>query len=64
MRSLKRYPERLKLYTEAMEEMLKNQEIEKVSESPSVSKSIPSVLYCIPHSGVYKKERERESLLH
>ena len=62
MRSLKRYPERLKLYTEAMEAMLKNQEIEKVSENPSVSKSMSSFLYYIPHSGVYKKERVTTSL--
>ena len=62
MRTLRRHPERLKMYNEAMRAMLDKQEVEKVTEDPSISKSMSSILYYIPHSGVYKKERVTTSL--
>ena len=57
MKSLHRYPERLKAYNEAMLKMLENGEIEFVRETPKNSKDPLRDLYHLPHSGVVKEER-------
>ena len=57
MKTLRRYPERLKAYNEAMLKMLENEEIEIVSETPKDCKDPFRNLYHLPHSAVVKEER-------
>ena len=57
MKTLRRYPERLKAYNEAMLKMLENEEIELVNETPKDCKDPFRDLYHLPHSAVVKEER-------
>lgn len=61
-RSLERYPDKFKVYNDAIEAMIENKETEEVTENPNISKSMSPCLYYIPHSGVYKKDRVTASL--
>ena len=54
MKSLHKYPERLKSYNEAMLKMLENEEIEHVNETPKNSEDPCRDLYHLPHSAVVK----------
>ena len=57
MKSLHKYPERLKLYNEAMHKMLENEEIELVNETAKDSKDPFRDWYHLPHFAVVKGER-------
>ena len=57
MRTLHKYPERLKAYNDAMTKMLENDEIELVNETAKDSKNPFRDLYHLPHSAVVKEER-------
>ena len=57
MKSLRRYPERLQAYNEAMQKMLQNQEIEEVKETKEDCQNPRRNLYHLPHSAVVKEER-------
>ena len=57
MRSLRRHPDRLQTYNEALKKMLDNDEIEEVIENPQESKRPDKNLFYIPHSAVVKPER-------
>ena len=57
MKSLRRYPERLQAYNEAMQKMLENQEIEEVKETKEDCQNPRRNLYHLPNSAVVKEER-------
>ena len=57
MRSLRRRPDRLQIYNEALKKMLDNDEIKEVIENPQESKKADRNLFYIPHSAVVKPER-------
>ena len=56
-KSLKRHPERFKLYNEALQGMIDDQTIEEVIEDSDVTKNMAKFFYYLPHSAVIKLDR-------
>ena len=56
-KSLKRYPERFKLYNEALQSMIDDNTVEEVIENSEITKNMSKFFYFLPHSAVIKLDR-------